>query len=129
MGTFDSVYKNKIRQLEEENKQLRKILREAEAGQVYPPNPIIPTPQQSGPLAPVRGYPGYTPEGKPTGWHTPMDVPYWAKPEYGPWRLNPDGEPYPWQPIGMPSLAPNIPPSSRPFGPNDLYREKPPYTY
>lgn len=28
MGTFDSVYKNKIRQLEEENQQLRNILNE-----------------------------------------------------------------------------------------------------
>ena len=122
MGTFDSVYKNKIRQLEEENRQLRKILREAEAGQVYPPTPIIPTPQQSGPLAPARGYPGFTPEGKPTQWNPHDYVPDWAKPEYGPWELRPDGEVYPWNPIGMPSLAPNIPPSSRPFGPNDLYR-------
>ena len=73
MGTFDSVYKNKIRQLEEENRQLRKILREAEVPSVLPP--IIPTPQQSGPLAPARGYPGYTPEGRPTQWNPPMDVP------------------------------------------------------
>ena len=32
MGTFDSVYKNKIRLLEEENRRLKKILSEAEKG-------------------------------------------------------------------------------------------------
>ena len=32
MGTFDSVYKNKIRLLEEENRRLKKILSEAEEG-------------------------------------------------------------------------------------------------
>ena len=31
MGTFDSVYLNKIRQLEEENKRLKRILSEEEA--------------------------------------------------------------------------------------------------
>jgi len=113
MGTFDSVYKNKIRQLEEENRQLRKILREAE--QLYPPTPIIPTPEVSPPDSPARGY--KTPE-----WHPPMDVPWWAKPEYGPWELRPDGTEYPWNPIAMPSLAPRLPPTQRPFGPNDLYR-------
>jgi len=114
MGTFDSIYQNKIRKLEEENRQLRKILREAEVGQ-YPPTPIIPTPQQSGPLDPARGYPGYTPEGKPTEWHPPMDVPDWAKPEYGPWELRPDGTEYPRNPITMPSLAPKFPIPRKPF--------------
>ena len=122
MSSFtENLYlKRQLQKLQEENEQLRKILREAEVPSALPP--IIPTPEQSGPLAPARGYPGFTPEGKPTQWHPPMDVPDWAKPEYGPWELRPDGTEYPLNPIGMPSLAPRLPPTQRPFGPNDLYR-------
>ncbi len=55
MGTFDSVYKNKIRQLEEENRQLRKILKEAS-----PPPPTSPAapPGQMTP-EPAQGPSGY----------------------------------------------------------------------
>jgi len=113
MGTFDSIYQNKIRKLEEENRQLRKILREAEGGQ-YPPTPRIPTPNVSPPLAPERGYPGFSRDGKPTEWHPPFEYPDWAQ-EYGPWQLRPDGTEYPHNPITMPSLAPKFPIPRKPF--------------
>ena len=85
MGTFDSVYLNKIRHLEEENTQLRKILREAEAGQVYPLNPNIPTPEQSDPMDPARGYRQFDPANP----HhlSPMKPSPTIKPLYGPWRI------------------------------------------
>jgi len=44
MGTFDSIYQRKIRQLEEENRQLRKILREAPAA----PPQMVPEPMEDG---------------------------------------------------------------------------------
>lgn len=40
MGTFDSIYQQKIRQLEEENRQLRKILEAA-------PPQMVPEPRDS----------------------------------------------------------------------------------
>ena len=41
MGTFDSIYQRKIRQLEEENRQLRKILEAA-------PPQMVPEPMEDG---------------------------------------------------------------------------------
>jgi hypothetical protein len=42
MGTFDSIYQQKIRQLEEENRQLRKLINE-----VAPPQ-MVPEPMEDG---------------------------------------------------------------------------------
>jgi hypothetical protein len=109
MGTFDSVYKNKIRQLEEENRQLRKILREAEAGQVYPPTPIIPTPEVSPPDSPARGYERFDPDNH--YWRPPMD-PAQIKPRYGPWRIPTSLRPFA---PGFEGLSPYNPSPYRPF--------------
>ena len=56
MGTFDSVYKNKIRQLEEENRQLRKILKDASA--TSPTSPAAPPGQMT--PEPMQGPSGYS---------------------------------------------------------------------
>lgn len=95
MGTFDSVYKNKIRQLEEENRQLRKILREASATSPPPPTSPAAPPGQMFP-EPID----------PAGYSTDPDdnLPDWAYPLSSPRpsRFNP-------KPTWATPMAPRLP--------------------
>ena len=91
MGTFDSIYQRKIRQLEEENRQLRKILREAPAA----PPQMVPEPMEGGkyPLRPSKRWPDI---GNP--WLTTPEDPDEIKPWQMPYWTPPGGWPNPRKP-------------------------------
>ena len=77
MGTFDSVYLNKIRQLEEENRQLLKLLNEVQAPPPPPPVPPMfpggtPPTQPSIPPSGPHPFPSTEP---PTGPSKPLPTP------------------------------------------------------
>jgi hypothetical protein len=83
MGTYENFYLNKIKKLQEENEQLRKILREAEVPSALPP--IIPTPEVSPPDSPARGYAPFDPANPYN--LSPMKPSPTIKPLYGPYRI------------------------------------------
>ena len=135
MGTFDSVYLNKIRQLEEENRQLLKLLNEVQAP---PPTPIPPSgphpfpPSEPSPVEPklpdVPPVPPIRPRSASQGGSPPIPNrgPWWD-PMYGRGGLgvpmqtpDPGTMPLPIKtpaPITMPYQQPFS--LNRPYDPND----------
>ncbi len=74
MGTFDSVYLNKIRQLEEENRQLLKLLNEVQAPPPVPPMYPGGTPPTQPSIPPSGPHPFPSTE-PPTGPSKPLPTP------------------------------------------------------
>lgn len=77
MGTFDSVYKNKIRQLEEENNKLKTALRMIfEADGDYEIFPLAPYEQDFGDAFPNSPNPSNI-SPRPTNFPNPQGIPFW----------------------------------------------------
>ena len=141
MGTFDSVYLNKIRQLEEENRQLLKLINEVQSapptqpsappgGPNFPPEippPVEPKLPDPAPVPPTRPRPTNTSVTQRSARQgdsppTPNRGTWWD-PMYGQggWGV-PIQTPYPiTMPLPMKTPAPMTMPYQKPFSLNRPY--------